>query len=97
MCRGSLFCSELDLDPLKWDKFCLLKRPDWMAHSIDEFVNAVDFFILGDIESCLKTLEKINSNEITNWYIEHGQMSGRHRYILLKKSDTISKIGRAHV
>jgi hypothetical protein len=83
MCRGVNTCSELGLDPTTWDKYSPLRTPAWMKSTIDTFENAVDDFIRGDKNSCLEKLATIKSKEITDWYIEHGQMSGRHRKITL--------------
>lgn len=83
MCRGKNICSELDKNPLKWDKNCPLKRPSWMDNHMDIFIQAVDDFIQGDRDSCITKLKSFQNEEIQNWYIEHGQMSGRHRKIIL--------------
>ena len=83
MCRGKNNCSELDNDPAKWDRHCPLRQPGWMDKQVDLFVEALEEFIKGNRESCLKQLSSIRSDEIQSWYIEHGQMSGRHRRIAL--------------
>lgn len=54
-----------------------------MANEIELFVSAVDDFLLGDENSCLEKIKQIKTEEITYWYIEHGQMSGRHRKLTL--------------
>jgi 5-methylcytosine-specific restriction endonuclease McrA len=83
MCRRKNICSELGADPTKWDKYSPLRTPTWMNSTVDTFVNAVDDYIRGDKNGCLDKLATINSKDITNWFIEHGQMSGRHRKITL--------------
>ena len=50
---------------------------------IELFVSAVDDFLLGDKNSCLEKIRQIRTEEITYWYVEHGQMSGRHRKLTL--------------
>lgn len=83
MCRGKNTCSELGVNPEKWDKFSPLRTPNWMTNEIDLFVSAVDDFLSGDKNSCLEKIRQIRTEEITYWYIEHGQMSGRHRKLTL--------------
>jgi len=83
MCRGKNTCSELGVNYEKWDKFSPLKTPYWMTNQIEIFVSAVDDFLSGNKNSCLEKIRLIRSQEITYWYIEHGQMSGRHRKLTL--------------
>ena len=61
-----------------------------MTSAIDTFENAVDDLISGDRTNCLEKISTINSKDITDWYIEHGQMSGRHRKITLNIPTPIS-------
>ena len=84
MCRSKDSCSELGINPNHWNINCPLPTPNWFAEQIDIFESAVNFLISGDKESCFKTLKQIRNEEITNWYTEHGQMSGRHRNLILK-------------
>ena len=84
MCRGKSICSELNTNSDNWDKFSPLPTPSWMADQIDIFESAVKDFICGNKVSCLARLKEIKNEEIINWYIEHGQMSGRHRKLILK-------------
>jgi 5-methylcytosine-specific restriction endonuclease McrA len=79
MCRGKNECSELGTDPVKLDTDCLLRPPSWIDEEISKFVQALDQLIEGNREICLNILFNIRSYEITDWFIEHGQMSGRHR------------------
>lgn len=84
MCRGINICSELGSNSDVWDKFSPLPMPNWGSNQIDIFESAVDDFIRGNTNSCLNKLKQIRSEELTHWFIEHGQMSGRHRKIGLK-------------
>lgn len=84
MCRGRNLCSELGTNPEKWDNCSPLPTPHWFAGQIDIFESAVNDFVADNKELCLAKLNQIRSEEITNWYIEHGQMSGRHRNLILK-------------
>lgn len=83
MCRGTNTCSELGTDPAKWDRFSPLKMPAQLAQDIDLFVTAVDELLSGNRSACLERIKQIHSDAITNWYVEHGQMSGRHRKLIL--------------
>lgn len=79
MCISKDFCSELGLDFHTWSKECPLPRPDWFASQIDIFVEALSCFRRGDRDASLGLISEIRSDEIIEWYVEHGQMSGKHR------------------
>ncbi len=83
MCRGANECTELGTNPDNWDKDCPLRPPVWINEEIDKFVKAVDQLIEGNREDSLMIIASIRGNEFTEWYIEHGQMSGKHRNKLL--------------
>lgn len=76
-------CSELGTNTEQWDKLCPIRTPKWMTAKVDRFVDAVDDFLAGDRNACLEKISQIRSDEITEWYVEHGQMSGRHRKLAL--------------
>lgn len=83
MCRGKNDCSELGTTPSAWNKQCLLPLPEWADDQISLFTNAVSKFIEGDRNGCLDTISQIRNSELIEWFIEHGQMSGRHRKLAL--------------
>ncbi len=83
MCRGKNICSELGTDSNTWSKESPLPKPEWMNYEIDLFIKAVEAFIAGNKNLCLEIIGQIRTAEITEWYIEHGQMSGRHRKLQL--------------
>ena len=85
MCRSKNVCSELGVEIEKWNTNCPLPTPRWMNDQINIFLDAVDGFISGNKDACFFILKQIQNEQITLWYIEHGQMSGRHRNIQLKK------------
>jgi len=85
MCRGKNTCSELGIEIERWSRNCPLPYPKWMENQIAIFIDAVNCFVSGNTKSCLSKLKEIQSKKITLWFIEHGQMSGRHRNIQLKK------------
>ena len=84
MCRGKKRCSELDDNQSAWDSLCPLRPPEWIDEEINTFIEAVEFLEAGKKENCLQKIASIRSDEITAWYIEHGQMSGMHRKNILK-------------
>ncbi len=79
MCRGRNGCSELGIEPANWDQNCPLRPLEWIDGEISKFIQALDLFIKGSRESCIEVLLTIRNQEITDWYIEHGQMAGMHR------------------
>ncbi len=83
MCRGKIICSELGTDSNTWSKESPLPKPEWMNYEVDLFIKAVEAFIAGNKNLCLEIIGQIRTAEITEWYIEHGQMSGRHRKLQL--------------
>lgn len=83
MCRAKNYCTELGTNPATWSKFSPLTPPDWFEDQLDLFVEAVRHYVKSDHHSCLETLSAIRSDEMRDWYIEHGQVSGRHRAKLL--------------
>ncbi len=83
MCRGKNICSELGTNSNTWSKESPLPKPEWMNYEVDLFIKAVEAFKSGNKNLCLEIIGQIRTAEITEWYIEHGQMSGRHRKLQL--------------
>lgn len=83
MCRRKQYCSELGKDPARWDRRTPLRTPAWISDEVNLFISAVDSLVSEDRESCIQKLEGIRDDDITDWYIEHGQMSGMHRNRIL--------------
>ena len=86
MCRGKKVCSELGTDPAKFDKECPLRQPVWIEPCINTFIEALESFIAGRRTDCLDLLQSIHDQEraFTEWYIEHGQISGNYRVRVLQ-------------
>jgi 5-methylcytosine-specific restriction endonuclease McrA len=84
MCRGKKYCSELGANPVEWNNNAPISKPIWFLEQMEIFESAVNDFISIDRNTCLDKISKIKSEEIINWFIEHGQMSGRHRDLILK-------------
>ncbi len=79
MCRGKQVCSELNSNPELWSKSAPLVPPAWFNVEIEKFSKAVQAAVNGDKMKSIKLLSKIKSNELRDWYCEHGQMSGLFR------------------
>ena len=87
MCRNADWCIELDPNPEKWSKTCPLQPPKYFEKSLDTFIKAYKLAEAGDINRSIKLLGATRGEDMRNWYIEHGQMSGWHfRVKALKKS-----------
>ena len=86
MCRNADWCTELDPNPKKWSKTCPLQPPKYFNQSLNAFVKAFRAAEVGDKDVAIKLLGDTQGQELRNWYIEHGQMSGWHyRVKALKK------------
>ena len=86
MCRESDWCSELDPDPKKWSKTCPLQPPKYFDKSLNTFTKAYKAAQDGDIDRAIELLVDTRGEDLRNWYIEHGQMSGWYfRVKALKK------------
>ena len=81
MCRNAKFCSELGTDSTQWDPYCPLPLPKHLETSLELFIDAFDLAILGSVVESLEALSKTKSDELRNWYVEHGQMSGWHHRV----------------
>jgi len=79
MCRGRSSCSELSANTDLWDKQCPLPPLSWFAVELDLFQVAMSHFIVGNKDACINSLSEVRSEEMQDWFIEHGQMSGRFR------------------
>ncbi len=90
MCRGKDRCTVLGTNPNYWDKYAPLRHPEWMLKDVDLFVYGFSLFYDGKTDLAIKTIKEIKSEGITNWYIEHGQMSGRYRMKVLNTPKPIS-------
>lgn len=87
MCRNTDWCTELDPDPKKWSKTCPLQPPKYFEESLNIFVSAFKAAETGDIAKARHFLARTRSDELRDWYVEHGQMSGwKYRVKALKKS-----------
>lgn len=84
MCRDKKYCTELDPNPKFWDQHTPLVPPQWFQHELEIFIRAVQIAARGDRTQSTQVLSSIKSNELRDWYCEHGQMSGVFRNQVLK-------------
>jgi len=64
--------------------------PIWFHQQLEIFANAVQLATMNDVSLALAELTTIRSQELQNWFIEHGQVSGRirERHIAVAKQET---------
>ncbi len=79
MCRRKHECSELGTNPASWDRHCPLRPPSWIEEQLDLFIIAVEALAGGNREECHAVVSRIDSHKLRHWYVEHGQVSGKHR------------------
>jgi 5-methylcytosine-specific restriction endonuclease McrA len=84
MCRGKSICTELGELPEHWPKDKCIELPKEAFEAVEEFKKAVNHFVEGNRELTITHINNICNEKLTYWFIEHGQMSGRHRKIITK-------------
>ena len=81
MCRKAKFCTELGLDPKKWDKRCPLPPPEYFESCLDSFIQAYSLANQGKLIQAIEILKSTRSEDLRQWFVEHGQMSGWHHRV----------------
>ena len=81
MCIDAEFCTELGVDPQKWSTRCPLPPPKHLEECLDFFIQAFTEAKKGNITKSLELLAQTRSNELREWFVEHGQMSGDHHRV----------------
>ena len=86
MCRGdSKFCTKLGTDPEKWSRKCPLPPPVYFEESLNYFIESYKLALMDQKDEAIAVLQKTRSDELREWYVEHGSYSGhKHRVNLLK-------------
>lgn len=72
-------------DSEKWDKRCPLPPPDYFESCLDQFIKAYSAATQGNITESVSLLSKTRSEDLRQWFVEHGQMSGWHHRVKLLK------------
>lgn len=84
MCRKRRSCSLLGVDASLWSNDVLLPLPVEFEHGLEKFRQGVDAFLDGQRTASIQLIDSIDGLSMWNWYVEHGQMSGKHRNAVLK-------------
>lgn len=84
MCRGKANCSEL-LDHRLWSDRGPLPPPQWIRDHLESFYSGVRSAAKSDFAAAVQRFALIPDDEIRNWCIEHGQVSGNFRFRALGK------------
>jgi 5-methylcytosine-specific restriction endonuclease McrA len=72
-------CSELGSDSTSWSKIAPLPPPIWFKDQVSIFREAVREAAAGNRTRSVEILQTIRSDEMREWFCDHGQWSGRHR------------------
>ncbi|EDM25777.1 hypothetical protein LNTAR_15212 [Lentisphaera araneosa HTCC2155] len=93
MCKGKNICSELGDDPKSWDEKSTLLPPFWIRKEIETFISAVESAFRGDLSHSKEILKTIKSDDLRDWFVDHGQNTGKFRnaYFQNKKENIIPK------
>ena len=91
MCRGKTQCDELGIDISVWSKEAPLQPPTWFSDQIAIFEKAFKLAAQGDINKSIEVLKTIRNTDLQDWYIEHGQISGKFRNKILQIPSNKSK------
>ena len=81
MCRKAKFCTELGIDPKKWNKRCPLAPPEYFESCLDSFIKSYALANQGKLTQAIETLKSTRSEDLRQWFVEHGQMSGWHHRV----------------
>ena len=76
MCRKSDYCTELGTNPTQWSTRTPLPHPEYFEKSLETFIRAFEFAKVQDSSNAISFLSRTRSDELRNWFVEHGQMSG---------------------
>jgi len=83
MYRNKTLCSELGEFPDKWSRHTPLPPPRHFAEAYELTLAAMKLIKSGNRLLAIQALQNPLEIEIKNWYIEHGRMSGDHRFRVL--------------
>jgi hypothetical protein len=81
VCRAADSCTELGTDSTQWSKKAPLLPPKFFDEALEHFVRAYRLAEVQDLETSLVELEKTRSDDLRDWFVEHGQMSGWHHRV----------------
>jgi 5-methylcytosine-specific restriction endonuclease McrA len=76
MCRGKKTCSEF---PEVWSRLCPLEPPPFFFDQIPIFADAATLAAGGSMLEAREALASVRSDDLREWFVEHGQQSGVFR------------------
>lgn len=81
MCRGpkAQVCTALGDNPTNWSNQALLPSPDWFEGQLDLLCQSIHHAANGQAAAAREILAKIRSDDLREWFVEHGQVSGKFR------------------
>jgi len=80
MCRKSASCTELGTNPANWNRNSPLPPPRHFSKAHEVLLDVIALLDKGQLSGAIEALDSPLAVEIKTWYVEHGQMSGEHRY-----------------
>ena len=80
MCRGSAVCTELGSNPVSWARHSPLPPPSRFVRAHEVILSVLELIERGETDAAIVALQIPLADEVKSWYIEHGQMSGEHRF-----------------
>ena len=92
MCRGKEVCEVLGNDPSAWSLDCPLPLPEFFDDALEQFVIAVNELSQGNQQNALRALSMARSEEVGNFFIEHGQQAAYFRVKDRKKIDEENRL-----
>lgn len=78
MCKART-CTELGNDPTTWSTQALLPPPQWFRDQLQAFSSSVRAAAEGCIDTAIALLQTVRSDDLRDWFVEHGAQSGRIR------------------
>ena len=80
MCKDRRMCTELGNDPGTWSTHALLAPPQWLRDQLPVFSNSVRAAAEGRIKLAIDLLKTVRSDDLRDWFVEHGARSGKFRW-----------------
>ena len=91
MCRGKTFCEVLGTDASSWSRECPIPLPQFFDEALGQFTLTVTELSQGNRQEALVALLAARSEEVGEFFIEHGQQSAYFRVNDRKKIDEENK------
>ncbi len=91
MCRGKTFCEALGTDASSWSRECPIPLPQFFDEALGQFTLTVTELSQGNRQEALVALLAARSEEVGEFFIEHGQQSAYFRVNDRKKIDEENK------